>query len=62
MTKKYESRLDELEKQNSKLTLMLGTFIGLSARELGHERVKWMLEELDFKYDDKAQKWELTGE
>ena len=62
MTKKYESRLEELEKQNSKLTLMLGTLIGWSARDLGRERVKWMLEELDFKYDDKAQKWELTGE
>jgi len=41
---KYESRIEELEKEVTRLAKTLGTFIAWSARELGHDNVIRLLD------------------
>jgi len=41
---KYESRIEELEKQCAKLEKTLGTFIGWCAKDLGHDNVIRLLD------------------
>jgi len=43
---KYETRIEELENQVEKLSYTLGTLIGWSARDLGHDNVIKLLDML----------------